>query len=53
MHDVRFGKESLFVSLSMSSMRHVEGMFCMGRRGGEIGDGGSDLGFVFLYTSGS
>ncbi len=29
----------------MSSMEHVEGMFCLGMRGGEMGDGGCDLGF--------
>ena len=42
------GKESLSGSLSMSSMEHVVSMFCRGRRGGEIGEGGSGLGFSFL-----
>ena len=27
---------------------HVEGIFCLGRRGGEIRDGGSDLGFLLI-----
>jgi len=43
---VGFGKKSMFGSLSTSSMVHAEGMFCQGRRGGEIGDVGSDLGFL-------
>jgi hypothetical protein len=43
---VGFGKESLFGSLSTSSMVRAEGMFCRERRGGEIGDVGSDLGFL-------
>ena len=47
MYGVRFGKESLARSLSVSSIVHVEEMFCLGRRGGEIGDGGSDLGLFF------
>ena len=50
---VKFGKESLYGSLSTSSMVHVEGMFCLGRRGGDIGDGGSDLGFFPIRVSGS
>lgn len=45
-YDVGFGKESLFGSLSTSSMVRAEGMFCRERRGGEIGDVGSDLGFL-------
>jgi hypothetical protein len=48
-YDVGFGKESLFGSLSTSSMVRAEGMFCRERRGGEIGDVGSDLGF-FAYS---
>ncbi len=43
-----FGKEFLSGSLSTSSMMHVEGMFCLGRRCGEIGDGGSDLDFFLI-----
>ena len=43
---VGFEKESPTKSLSTSSMVHVEDMFCKGRRGGEIGDVGSDLGFL-------
>jgi hypothetical protein len=46
---VGYGKESLAGSLLTSSMLHVEGMFCIGRRGGEIGDGGSDLS-LFVYS---
>ena len=37
------GRESLSGSLSVSSMWQVMGMFCLGRRGGEMGDGGSVL----------
>ena len=43
-----FGKEYLSGPLSTSFMAHVEGMFCLGRRGGEIGDVGSDLGFLLI-----
>jgi hypothetical protein len=46
---VGFGKESLSRSLSMSSMVHVEGIFCLGRRGGEIRDDGLYL-VIFVYT---
>ncbi len=43
------GKESLSRSNSIKSiMEHVEGMFCLGRRGEEMGNGVSDLGFIFL-----
>ena len=49
-HAVGFGKESLFGSLLMSSMAHVEGILCMGRRGGEIGDVGSNLGFFLIHV---
>jgi hypothetical protein len=35
----------------MSSMEHEEGMFCLGRRGGEMGDGGSDLCFFGVMES--
>jgi len=42
MYIVRFGKESMAGSLSISTMVHVQYMFCLGRRCGEIGDGGSD-----------
>ena len=45
---IEFGKHSLSGSLSMSSMVHVEGMFCLGRRGGEVGDDGSDMGFLLM-----
>ena len=48
MYTLGFGKESLYGSLSTSSIVHVEGMFCLGRRGGKIGDGGSDLGFLLI-----
>ena len=34
------GRESLSGSLSVSSMWQVVGMFCLGRRGREVGDGG-------------
>ena len=37
------GRESLSRSLSVSSMVQVVGMFCLGRRVGEMGDGGSVL----------
>jgi hypothetical protein len=50
-YNVGDGKESLSRSLSMSSIVHVDGMFCLGRQGGEIGDGGSDLG-IFLTCRG-
>ena len=46
LYAVRFGKEFQFESLSTSYMVHAEGMFSRGRRGGEIGDVGSDLGFL-------
>jgi len=49
---VGFGKESLPGSLSTSSMVHVKDMFCLGRRGGEIGDGGSDLDFLRIRVGG-
>ena len=39
MHVVGFGKESLSRSLSIRSMLHVEGMLCLERHYGEIGDG--------------
>ena len=48
MYTVGFGKESLTGSLSTSSMVHVEGMICLGRRGGEIGDGAADRGFLLI-----
>ena len=45
MYVVGFGKEFMSRSLSISSMVHVEGiMLCLGRRDGEMGDGGSALG---------
>ena len=37
------GRESLSRLLLVSSMKQVVGMFCLGRRGGETGDGGSVL----------
>ena len=40
-YEVGPGKESLCWSLSVSSMEQVVGMVCMGRRGVEMGDGGS------------
>ena len=39
---IGFGKECLSGCLSMTSMVLVECIVCMGRRGGEIRDGGSD-----------
>ena len=36
-------KKSMFGSLSVSCMEQVVGMFCMERRGGEMGDGGTVL----------
>ena len=39
-YEVGRGKESLSVSLSVSSMEQVVGMFCLRMRGGEMGDGG-------------
>ena len=48
MYAIGFGKETLFGSLSMSSMVHEEGMFCLGRQSGEIGDGRSDLCFLLI-----
>ncbi len=45
MYGVRLGKDSLSGSLSMSYIVHVESKFCLGRRGGKIGDGDSDWGF--------
>ncbi len=50
MYVVGFMKKSVSGSLSTSSMEHVEGTFCQGRRGGGKGDGGSDL--VFLMHVG-
>jgi len=32
----------------MSSLENVEGIFCLGRRGWKISDGGSDLDVLFL-----
>jgi hypothetical protein len=49
---VSFGKESLSRSLSICSTVHVDVMFCLGRRGGEMGDGGSVSRF-FLEVAGS
>jgi len=40
-YEVGRGRESMSGSLSVSSMEQVVGMFCLGRRGGEMGDGGS------------
>jgi hypothetical protein len=37
------GRKSMSGSLSVSSMEQAVGMFCLGRRGGETGDGGSVL----------
>ena len=37
------GMESLSGSILVSSMWQVVGMFCLGRRGGEMGDGGCVL----------
>jgi hypothetical protein len=37
------GRESLFGSLSVRYVEQVVGMFCLGMRGGEMGDGGSIL----------
>jgi len=51
MYVVSFGKESRSRSLSMISMLHVLGRFFWGRRGGEIGDGGSSL-LVFVLRVG-
>ena len=42
-YEVGRGKESLFGSRSVSSMEQFVGMFCLGRRGGEMRDGGSVL----------
>ena len=42
-YEVGRGMESLSGSLSVSSMWQVVGMFCLGKRGGEMGDGGSVL----------
>jgi hypothetical protein len=42
-YEVGRGRESLFGSLSVSSMWQVVGIFCLGRRYGEMGDGGSIL----------
>ena len=39
-YEVGRGRESLSRSLSVSSMEQVVGMFCLGRRGGDMGDGG-------------
>ncbi len=47
-YDFGFGRESMFGSLLVSSMEHVKGMLRLGRRGGELGDQGSDLGFLFV-----
>ena len=40
-YEVGRGRDSLFGSLSVSPMEQVVGMFYMGMRGGEMGDGGS------------
>ena len=45
-YEVGRGRESPFGSLSVSSMEQVVGMFCLGRRGGEMGDGGSAVHLV-------
>ena len=42
-YEVGRGRESLSGSLSVSFTEQVLGMFCLGRRGGEMGDGGSVL----------
>ena len=47
MCDVGLGRESHFGSLLVNLMEQVKGMRCMGRRGGEMGDGGYGLG-LFL-----
>jgi hypothetical protein len=39
-YEIVRGWETMFGSLSMSSMEQVVGMFCLGRRGGDMGDGG-------------
>jgi hypothetical protein len=52
LYDVKLGNESFSRSLLVSSMEQVVGMYCLGRRGGEIGDGGIVLNF-FLCALGS
>jgi len=41
---VVFRKEFISKSLSVSSMEQVDGTCCLGRRGGEMEEGGSGLG---------
>ena len=48
-YEVVRGRESLSGSLSVSSIWQVVGMFCLGRRGGEMGVCGSVLCLVFEY----
>ena len=48
-YEVSGGRESLSGSLSVSYMVQTVGMFFRGRRGGEMGDGGSVLHLVFAY----
>ena len=51
MYVVGFGKEFRYGSLLMISIFHVSGTFCLGRREGKIGDGGSNL-LVFVLRVG-
>ena len=44
-YDVGLGKESRYGSLLLSYMEQVMGVCCMGRRGGETGDGGCVLSY--------
>jgi hypothetical protein len=39
-YEVGRGRKSVSGSLSVSYMEQVVGLFCLGRRGGEMGDGG-------------
>ena len=48
MYIAGFRKESLSGSLLSSSMVHVEDMFYLGRRGGEIANSGSGLGCLLI-----
>ena len=39
-YEVGRGRKSLSGSLTVSSIEQVLGMFCLGRRGGDMGGGG-------------
>ena len=48
LYEIGRGRESLSRSLLVSYMEQVVGIFCLGRHGGEMGDGGSVLYLLVL-----